>query len=356
MSKDTIVKETSKLTVGVDLGDRFSFYHVLASNGDFLEEGKLATTSAGFQQRFSGREPVRVVMEAGTHSPWASRLLQEWGHEVVVADPRKIEMISQSDKKTDRHDAATLALLGRLDPTLQLLKTITHRPQEMQDDLAMIRTRDALVRSRTLLINDVRGIVKSAGGRLPACSSPSFHHKVLPHVPPQLLAVLGVTIKQVGQLTAAIKEVEGQIEELAATRYPETGVLKQIPGVGTLTALTFVLTLADPHRFKRSRQVGAYLGLVPRVRQSGQRDPRLSITKAGDPYLRRVLVSAAQYIIGPFGPETDLRRFGLKLAAAGDKRRAVIAVARKLAVLLHRLWITGEVYERCHRQEVVAVA
>lgn len=356
MDKSSSMSTSGRITVGVDLGDRQSQYHVVASDGGFLGEGKVPTTESGFQHQFSRMAPSRIVLEVGTHSPWVSRLLQEMKHEVVVVDPRKVEMISQSDKKTDRHDAETLALLGRLDPNLQLLKTVTHRPKEMQDDLALIRTRAALVRSRTLLINDVRGIVKSAGGRLPACSAPSFHHKALPHVPQHLLVALEVTIKQIGLTSASISELDKRIEEVARTRYPETGVLTQIPGVATLTALSFVLTIGDPQRFRRSRNIGAYLGLVPRLRQSGQRDPKLSITKAGDPYLRQILVSAAHYIIGPFGPDTDLRRFGLRLAARGDKRRAVIAVARKLAILLHHLWITGEVYEPLRRAEVMPAA
>ena len=355
MSKISTVKSTARITVGIDLGDKQSHYCVVASDGDFLEEGKLPTTAAGFQHRFSMMGRARIVIEVGTHSPWVSRLLDGLGHEAIVVDPRQLEMISQSDKKTDRHDASTLALLGRLDINLQLLKTVTHRPKEMQDDLALIRSRDALVRSRTLLINDVRGIVKSAGGRLPACSTLAFHKRAVPHVPPQVLPAVEITIQQIGQLTASIAEMDKRVA-VTATRYPQTGVLTQIPGVGTLTALSFVLTIGEAERFSSSRKVGAYLGLVPRLRQSGQRDPRLSITKAGDPYLRQILVSAAHYIIGPFGPDTDLRRFGLRLAASGDKRRAVIAVARKLAILLHRLWVTGEVYEPLRQVEVMTAA
>lgn len=358
MAKDSIMKETSKMTVGVDLGDKHSLYCVVGGDGSVLEEGKLVTTSAGFQQRFASMAPARILVEVGTHSPWVSRLLKEHRHEVVVVDPRKLDLIAQSDKKTDRHDASTLALLGRLDTNLQLLKTVDHRPREMQADLAVIRNRDALVRSRTLLINTIRGTVKSYGGRLPACSAAAFHKKALVHIPPPLLPALTISVEEVARLTAAISEMDAVVAEVAASRYPETAVLTQVPGVGTLTALAFVLTIADPHRFKRSRRIGAYLGLVPRLRQSGQRDPKLSITKAGDPYVRQILVSAAHYIIGPFGPETDLRRFGLKLAASGDKRRAVIAVARKLAILLHHLWITGEVYEpvRPAKREVLPVA
>lgn len=356
MDKPTTVNTSATTTVGIDLGDRHSHYCVVASNGDFLEEGKLATSEAGFQHRFARMAGARIVLEVGTHSPWVSRLLQKMGHETIVVDPRRVELISRSDKKTDRHDASTLALLGRLDPNFELLKTVTHRPEEMQTDLSMVRSRDTLVRARTELINSVRGIVKSAGGRLPACSAPAFHRKALPHVPPSLLAAVDVLIAQIGQLTASILEMDKRIAEVAATRYPVTELLTQIPGVGTLTALTYVLTIADPERFQRSRKVGAYLGLVPRMQQSGQRDPRLSITKAGDPYLRQLLVSAAHYIIGPFGPDTDLRRFGLALAARGDKRRAVVAVARKLAVLLHHLWTTGEVYAPLRRVEVVPAA
>lgn len=358
MAKDSIMKETSKVTVGVDLGDKHSFYCVVGGDGGVLEEGKLVTTSAGFQQRFASMASARVLLEVGMHSPWVSRLLKEHGHEVVVVDPRKLDLIAQSEKKTDRHDASTLALLGRLDTNLQLLKTVDHRSQEMQADLAAIRNRDALVRSRTLLINTIRGTVKSYGGRLPACSAAAFPKKALVHIPPPLLPVLTISVQEVARLTTAISEMDDLIAEVAASRYPETVVLKQVPGVGTLTALTFVLTIADPHRFKRSRKIGAYLGLVPRLRQSGRRDPKLSITKAGDPYMRQILVSAAHYIIGPFGPDTDLRRFGLKLAASADKRRAVIAVARKLAILLHHLWITGEVYEpvRPAKREVLPVA
>ena len=125
-------------------------------------------------------------------------------------------------------------------------------------------------------------------------------------------------------------------------------LLRQVPGVGALTALTYVLTLEDPARFADPRAVGSYLGLRPRQADSGDLSPQLHVTKAGDEMLRRLLVGAAHYILGPFGPDTDLRRWGLGLAARGGKRGkrlAVVAVARKLSVLLLRLWATGEAYE-----------
>ena len=136
-------------------------------------------------------------------------------------------------------------------------------------------------------------------------------------------------------------------------------LLKQVKGVGTLIALTFLLTLEDPHRFGKSRDVGGYLGLQPGRRNSGKSEPQLHISKEGDPYLRTLLVQGAQHILGPFGVDCDLRRWGLKLAERGGKsgkKRAIVATARKLAVLLHHLWVSAEVYEPLHNSSPVPVA
>ena len=259
---------------------------------------------------------------------------------------RKLRAIYHNPRKDDRADAETLARLARLDPAL--LSPIHHRSPQAQADLAVLRSRDALVRSRTLLINHARSIVKSSGARLPSCSADSFAHKVAPDIPeplhPALLPILGT----IASLTQQIREYDRQIEQLCQDPYPETKLLRKISGVGPLTALGYSLTLENPDRFRRSREVGPALGLVPRRDQSGDNDPQLRITKTGDSYLRRLLVGSAQYILGPFGPDCDLRHWGLKLAERGGKnakKRAVVGVARKLAVLLHHLWKTGEVYD-----------
>ncbi|MGH2372011.1 MAG: IS110 family transposase, partial [bacterium] len=264
----------------------------------------------------------------------------------LVANARQLRLIYGSDRKSDRVDAETLARLGRLDPAL--LKPIRHRSTEAQADLAQLRARDALVRTRTLLINHVRGAVKAWGGRLLACSAPACGSKAGPGVPHELRAALGPLLELIARLTPEIRGMERQLERLATARYPETARLRQPSGVGLLTALCYVLTLEDPGRFRQSRAVGPYLGLCPRQDQSGGRDAQLRITKRGDAMLRRLLVSGAQYILGPFGPESDLRHWGLRLAARGGKnakKRAVVAVARKLATLLHRLWVSGAVYQ-----------
>jgi transposase len=336
----------TNLTIGVDLGDQYSELYVVDAAGTCAETGRIRTTRAGLERWFAGRPPARVVLEAGTHSPWASRVLQALGHEVIVANPRKLRVIYTNDNKGDRVDPEYLARVGRLDPTL--LGGITHRGEAAQADLAVLASRDVLVRARTLLITHARGLVKALGGRLPRCSAEAFARRVGPHVPAALQPALGPVLAQVQQLTAAIRAFDRTVEHRCAAAYPATGQLRQVSGVGPVTALAYVLVLEDPTRFRRSRAVGAYLGLRPRRRQSGERDPQLGITKGGNPFLRRLLVQGAHYILGPHGPDCDLRRHGERIAARGGqnaKKRAVIAVARKLAVLLHQLWISGEVYE-----------
>ena len=331
--------------IGLDLSDKQGTVAELDADGRLVREGKVALTEAALRKRFGEGAPCRIALEGGTHSPWVSRLLADLGHEVLVANPRQVALIFRTHRKTDRLDAQNLARLARVDPAL--LHPIQHRSEAAQADLARVRARAALVEARTALINHVRGAAKAMGTRLPACGAEVFH-KVRGELPELLQPALLPLLVQIARLTVQIKRYDRAIVQLAQERYPQTARLQQVQGVGPLTALTYVLTLEDAERFPQSRAVGAYLGLVPRQAQSGEQRPELSISKAGDPYLRRLLTQGAHYILGPFGPDTDLRRWGLGLAGAGSKprkKRAVAAVARKLAVLLHHLWLTGEVYE-----------
>lgn len=342
-------KGQPKMTAGLDLGDKYSYLCLIdTKSGEVMEEGRLRTTPKAFRRRFaSEQQPLRVAIEAGTHSPWVSRLLEECGHEVLVANARKTRLIYSNKRKTDEVDAENLARLARLDP--KLLYPLRHRGEDAQAHMAIIRSRQALVGCRTQLVNHVRGAVKSFGHRLPKCPSRSFHKKASEHIPEALLPALEPVLEQIGSLTERIRNYERQLETISKEHYPhQSALLRQVEGVGTLTALTFVLTLEDPHRFERSRSVGAYLGLVPATDRSGDRDPQRHISKEGDEMLRRLLVGSAHYLLGPFGSDSDLRRHGEKIASRGGKnakKRAVVAVARKLSVLLHSLWVTGEAYD-----------
>jgi transposase len=350
------------MTVGIDLGDKYSYLCLIdQESGEVIEEGRLRTTPEALRRSFSSEQPLRIAIEAGTHSPWVSRVLEECGHEVLAANPRKLRLIYANKRKTDEIDAENLARLARLDP--KLLYPLKHRGEDSQAHLAIIRSRQALVGARTQLVNHVRRAVKSFGARLPKCPARSFHSKASAHLPEELLVALGPILETIGSLTQRIRDYERQLEMISKEHYPETDLLREVEGVGLLTALTFVLTLEDPYRFAKSRTVGAYLGLVPARDQSGDRDPQRRISKEGDEMLRKLLVGSAHYILGPFGSDSDLRRHGEKIASRGAKnakKRAAVAVARKLSVLLHRLWVSAEVYDplynthRCARQEEAA--
>src|ERR1700682_1340336 len=340
-----IFKE-QKLTIGLDLGDRWSFYCVLDEAGKIILEQKVPTTPEAIKQTFGKIPQSLIAMETGTHSPWVSRLLRELGHVVLVAHAQKVELISKSKRKDDRHDARTLARLARIDP--ELLGPVRHRSAKAQIHLTVIRARAELVSARTALVNAARGLTKSYGERLPKCGTEQVSRELAAELSAELREVLEPLLKEIESLNERIKEYDARMDKIARESYPQVALLKQVKGVGTQIALTYVLTLDDPHRFPKSREVGCFLGVRPGRRDSGESQPQMHISKEGDPYLRTMLVQGAHYILGPFGQDSDLRRWGLKLATRGGKnakKRAVVAVARKLAVLLHRLWIGGEVYE-----------
>ena len=337
------MSETTIETIGCDLGDKTSEICVLGADAD-KQRTSVRTTRKAMTAFFS-RERAHVVIEVGAHSRWVKTLLEDLGHQVTVANPRRLKVISQSDSKTDKHDAELLARLGRVD--VELLAPVKHRHSKAQVDLAVPKARDALVRTRTKLVNHVRGTLKSFGEPLPKCSAESFARRTRDLIPTNLKPALDPIYETLDKVEEQIRQHDQTIERVAE-RYPEIDAITQPNGVGVLTGLVYMLTIEDKTRFPKSRMAGAFLGLRPRKSESGSSDPQLRITKAGDPFARRLLVTAANYILGAFGKDSDLRRWGLELAKRGGKnakKRAKVAVARKLAVLMHRLWVTGEVYE-----------
>ena len=334
------------LTIGLDLGDKTSRYCTLDDNGEVVKEGSVGTTRKGMLQAFGALSRCRMALEVGTHSPWVSRLLEQLGHEVIVANARQVKLISDSSRKDDRLDAQMLARLARVDP--KLLRPIRHRSEKAQGHLMVIRVRAALVEARTSLVNAARGLAKSMGERLPKCDPDQMDVERLEPLPAQLQKTLQPLVEAVESLTKQIQECDGKVEQIARREYPETELLRQVSGVGPLIALTLVLTLEDGERFQKSRDVGCYVGLRPKRSESGESQPQLRITKEGDVYLRKLLVQGAHGILSRRGPDTDLKRWGWKLAQRGGKnakKRAIVAVARKLAILLHRLWVTAGVYQ-----------
>ena len=350
-----VTDSTPRTIVGIDLGDQFSHLHVLAADtGEQLEQGRIRTTKEGFTARFANAPRARIALETGTHSGWVARLLVELGHEVLVANARRVRLITNNVRKNDKLDAERLALLARAEP--RLLSPIQPRGEAAQTGLVLIKARDSVVRARTTLINTVRGIVKSAGARLPKCSSDAFHKHAEANLPDQLRPGLQPLVAQIAALTATIRHYDGQVKQMAEEQFPESELLSQVEGVGDLTALAFLLTVEDPRRFADGAKIASYLGLCPREDVSCTIDKQTRITKAGNGFVRRLLVTSAHYILGPFGKDSDLRRWGLKICERGGKngkKRAVVGVARKLAVLLRHLWLTGQVYDPLHHSKKI---
>src|ERR1700675_3626342 len=267
---NTVGPNRDRLTVGVDLGDRWSQYCILGLEGETLAEGQLRTTQEDVGEFFQALTAARVVMEVGTHSAWVQDVISEWGHEVLVANPRLMEG-KRRKRKSDRIDANKLARLGRVAP--QSLHPIRHRSREVRQDLVVGRARDALVSVRTELINPTRGLVKSMGTRLPRCSSPSFAEKVQDAIPVEVREALLPLVQLAERVNDCIARYDQKIEELGQKKYGHTTLLRQVKGVGPITSLAYVLTLEDPQRFASSREVGPYLGLVPKQEDSGDSQP-----------------------------------------------------------------------------------
>ena len=341
------MNDIPQTTIGVDLGDTKHHYCVLDQAGKSLAEGTLFNTKEALSELAARYPGARVAIEVGTHSPWISDHLVREGCEVFVANARKLRAVYENERKCDALDARMLAKIARLDP--DLLSPVTHISQEAMADRLVLGNRDRLVEHRTALVQSVRFSLKSLGLRVASCSAPVFPRRVRETLAGHgtLLAGIEPVLTVVAAMNSSIAELDRQVERLGAEKYPVAQKLRQIPGVGPVTSLAFVLAVEDPSRIGATRDIGAYFGIVPRRDQSGNSDKSLGISKTGNAYVRTLLVQCAQHILGPHGPESDLRRFGLRLAERGGraaKRKAIVAVARKLAVLMLSLWKSGEDY------------
>lgn len=340
------MSELSTVVVGIDIGDRTVDVCVLVRQSRKVERRvKVPTERGALERLFASLPRALVVIETGTHTPWIARLVEAVGHEALVADARRIQLIAKSKRKSDRRDAELLARLGCTE--LELLCPVKLRGERAQQHRAVLKMRDAAVQARSKLINNVRGTMKSLGYRIERCTAEAFPKRAWSELPEAMRRLAAEQLVAIRKLSRTIGRYDTQLHGIAREYEPQLGVLVQVPGVADLTALAVLLAMGDPARFRHSRDFAAFLGLVPARDQSGEHDPDQGISKTGDTYARRLLVSAAHCILNR-GPDSDLKRWGLALAARyGPKKlqRAAVALARKLAVLLHRLAVTGEDYE-----------
>jgi transposase len=270
-------KAKKRLWIGVDSGNRWSHVCFVDHNGEVANRTRVRTTPEAMREFFAEFAGCAVAIEASGQSPWVNRVLIECELDVTVANAREVRKIHQSDRKNDRSDAETLARLLRADRNL--LAPIEHRSAAMQADISALRARDSLVRARTACINTIRGLAKTVGVQLSKCSAPVFANRVKVLIPQELQATLSPLLETIAHLSAQIKAYEKMIETLACEKYPETAALSQVTGVGALTSLAFVLTVGDKDRFACSRDVGAYLGLVPLWKSGAVYQPMYGATQ-----------------------------------------------------------------------------
>jgi len=326
---------------GIDLHQNETEICVVDDDGTLIEQARIKTTRKALRRRFDGQPSMKVAMEAGGSSPWVSRLIESMGHDVVVCAPRRVRLIAESTMKSDEIDAQVLARLVRVDEGF--LGRVTHRSESAQLQRGLMTARTALVNARSRWVHSARGILRSFGFRVPGGSTSRFHERCAKvEMPDDLRAVVQPLLNQTEQVSLEIQALDDLLEDIAATN-PIAQHLQAVPGVGTIVALYFVFSIDDPDRFQHSRDVAAFFGLRPILRGSGEVCHSGRITKEGDPEMRRLLIQAAHGMINS-RKSCALQQWALKLAARRGKKKALVALARKIAVLLHHLWVTGEVY------------
>jgi transposase len=327
---------------GIDVHVSYSQICILDEDGEVMETSRVRTSRPALTKFFARRDQMMIVLEAGGSSPWVSRLLEEVGHEVIVCSPRRVRLIAESTLKNDKIDAEVLARLLRMDPAF--LKPIRHRSEKAQLLRSKLLVRRSLVEARTKWINTVRGLLRGFGYRVSGKVSHTFAERVdRMKLPDELRQVIEPLLEQIDLLSGEIERRNEDLEAMAQ-EIPAVNHLRQIPGVGPLTALFFVLSIDDPHRFRRSRDVAAFFGLRPSMRESGGTSRYGRITKEGDPEMRRLLVQAAHAMMQTKA-DCALKRWASEVEGRRGKSKRSVALARKLAVLMHHLWVTGENFE-----------
>ena len=354
---NNLSRGSKKIYFGLDISQKtIEIFAVMGEEGYSM--GKISNDRKCLEEFFdrlpAPANAVTVVLETGTHSAWISRCLEGRGIEVIVAHARDLAFIYQGTKKSDRIDAEKLARVARADK--KLLHPVKLMDRKRQEALLAIKARDLLVKNRTCIISAIRGFLRSFG-----IDDHEYSHEVINQIYPVLPKEIRLNLR--GLFTAltainnCIKDYDRRIAKITQG-YPETRTLQQIKGVGPLIALTFALVIGDPKRFT-SRECSSYTGLVPKRDQSGEVDKQLGITKCGNKLLRRLLIQGAQYIMGPFGEDCDLRDFGNRIARRGgsiSRKKASVAVARKLAITMLALWrnpnVTYDPHFKTNRKKV----
>ena len=327
------------------MGDKNHKAVVIGADGREVERREVANTEAGVAAFLGGFAGATLAVETGTHCRWVAALAAKLGVKALVANARRVRAIWQSSRKNDWRDAEMLAKIARTEPSL--LSPVRLRTADDQRLMRLAKARDALVRCRTRVVNQVRGFCKAEGARLPTCAAERFA-KLKGELPAEIADVACHLFETLEHLNGKIRAYDGILREaVMRLRKEDAEAVMQVGGVGPVTAAVFLAAVGDAKAFRKPRDAGAFLGLTPRQAQSGDADPQMRITKEGNAMARRMLVTAANRILSRNGADSDIRRHGMRIAERGGKnakRRAKVAVARRLAVTMLALIRKKEAY------------
>lgn len=339
--------------VAMDVHDEYSQVCVMNQAREILMEAKIPTTRQALNDFFRQREKSMVIYEAGPHALWISELLGSLGHETIACHARRVRLIAESRNKNDRVDAEVLARLSLSD--LELIKPIQQRSRQTLDQRSIVHARAALVETQKRLRTMLRGMVKPFGVRLATGKKRALAELATAKLPEHAAQSIDAILKTLSVLAEQIQKLTERVEQLADS-HPAAARLQTIPGVGPLVSLSYIHAIEDPARFSRT-DIGPYLGLTPSNRSSaGKKLAPKEKGRPGDPYVRSLLVQSAWTLMNSRS-QSDLARWGRRLSERIGGKKAAIALARKIATLMHHLWFYDQDFRATmtpHRQTATA--
>lgn len=332
-------------TIGMDLGNKVHKIIGLNEHGKEVLRCEVENTKAAVEAFFKEHADATIAMETGTCCRWVSKLARLHCHDAIVGNARKLRAIWQSKQKNDWNDAHMIAALARA--SRELFHPVMLRDDEHHDLYQLIQLRDISVRQRTQTINAIRGMCKAAGDFVRKCDAQGlFRH--LEYIPETQAWKFRPLIERLGAIAENIQQYDWLIQDYADAHFKtQVALLRTIPGVGLITSCMFVALIQDPKNFGNPRDAGCYFGLTAGQDQSGDKDAPMHVTKAGNTQMRKLLVTAANYILRDSSPDSAIKRYGQRICARGGKiarRKAKIAIARKLSVVMMSMLQSGESY------------
>lgn len=333
--------------VGLDVSCKTVFVCMINEKGEMVREIELVTDPDAIHSFLlgTGFQIEKIGLESGSMTHWLTKGLRSYGYEVHPMESRKMAAILATIvNKTDKNDARGIAEALRAGH----YKQCVHRSDSSMNLRTVLNSRDLLVKQRTQLTNSIRGFIRTYGIRLPKGRGKDFHERVLEAIEGQaeeILFSIEILLKTYLSLEEQISKFDIWLKRYSS-QSKQVSLLKSVDGVGDITALAYITEVDDPNRFSNSRDVAAYIGLTPNQYSSGETQKQGRISKQGSSYLRFLLIEAATVLLTRCKQWSPIKSWGLKLMKKKGKKKAIVAVARKLAVTMHSMLLSEKNFNR----------